>query len=63
MISDFMIDHFNGIMNTIIFVLIGLIIYMFSITDLERGFYEFKQMVQFFMDFPELLNDISKAKL
>lgn len=63
MITDFMIDHFNGIMNTLILTLIFLLVYMFSITDIQQGFYEFKQMVQTFMKIPELFDVLGKTKL
>ena len=60
---DFMIDHFNGIMNLYICALLILLAYMLATTDIQQGFYEFKQMVQTFISIPELLDVISKTRL
>jgi hypothetical protein len=46
---DYMIDHFNGIMNLYICALLILLAYMLATTDIQQGFYEFKQMVQAYL--------------
>lgn len=60
---DFMIDHFNGIMNLYICALLILLAYMLATTDIQQGFYEFKQMVQAYANLSELFDALSKTRL
>jgi ABC-type maltose transport system permease subunit len=64
MITDFLIDYFNAIMNTLILILCMFVLYMFMAHDMGYAWSEFKVFVKTLanLNIQEIISDaISKA--
>lgn len=63
MITDFLIDYFNAICNTLILILCMFILYMFMAHDMGYAWTEFKVFARTMSNFSvqEIADVISKA--